>query len=266
MENSLTKDIFLSIITVNKNNGDGLKKTIESVINQTGKNFEYIIIDGASTDNSVNVIESYKDKIDYYTSEEDAGIYNAMNKGIKKANGKFCIFLNSGDYFSNNNILELLESNIEEGIELYYGNIKYENSGREYTFSYPLNILQFIEGSIAHGASFIKKDLFNTLGLYNEKNKIVSDWEFFINALLIHRIKHKHIPFVTTIYQDGGISTNKEFTKQKTKEREVVLASLLPQYIDLIKEYHKLKAFKNSWTKSFFYKLHNFLSPSRGKQ
>ena len=87
----------LSVITINFNNRDGLRKTIESVVNQTYNDFEYIIIDGGSTDGSVDVIKEYADRIDYWVSEPDKGIYNAMNKGIDVAKGEYCIFMNSGD-------------------------------------------------------------------------------------------------------------------------------------------------------------------------
>ena len=96
----------LSIITINLNNDTGLNKTIESVINQTLKNFEFIIIDGGSTDRSVELIKEYAGQINYYVSEPDKGIYNAMNKGIRQAQGEYCFFLNSGDYFVNESVLE----------------------------------------------------------------------------------------------------------------------------------------------------------------
>ncbi len=89
----------LSIITVNLNNKDGLQKTIDSVISQTFKDFEWIVIDGGSTDGSKELIEKYSDYISYWVSEPDKGIYNAMNKGIKVAKGDYLEFLNSGDIF-----------------------------------------------------------------------------------------------------------------------------------------------------------------------
>lgn len=98
--------IYYSIITVNKNNARGLEKTIKSVIDQTFNKYEFIIIDGNSDDNSVEIIKKYEDKISYWISENDSGKYNAMNKGIKVAEGDYCLFLNSGDYLYNNGILE----------------------------------------------------------------------------------------------------------------------------------------------------------------
>ena len=89
----------ITVITINYNNRDGLRKTIDSVVNQTHNDYEYIIIDGGSTDGSLDVIKLYSNRIDYWKSEPDRGIYNAMNKGIDVARGEYCIFLNSGDYF-----------------------------------------------------------------------------------------------------------------------------------------------------------------------
>ena len=100
-----------SIITINYNNKDGLEKTILSVINQTCQDFEYIIIDGGSTDGSVDVIKKYADRIDYWVSEPDKGIYNAMNKGIIKAKGEYLNFMNSGDCFYDNEVLSNVYQN-----------------------------------------------------------------------------------------------------------------------------------------------------------
>ena len=106
----------LSVITINFNNRDGLRKTIESVVKQTYKDFEYIIIDGGSTDGSVDVIKEYADKIDYWVSEPDKGIYNAMNKGIDVAKGEYCIFMNSGDVFFSNDVYNEVYEDLRGGI------------------------------------------------------------------------------------------------------------------------------------------------------
>ena len=116
----------LSIITVNKNNAEGLRKTIESVVCQTFKDFEYIVIDGASTDESVAVIETYLANVTYWVSKPDRGIYEAINKGIKVAVGEYCLFLNSGDYLSSDSILEKAFS---YGFfeDIVYGDVIFEN-------------------------------------------------------------------------------------------------------------------------------------------
>ena len=92
--------MFFSIITINRNNAKGLEDTIQSVLSQDRNLYEFIIIDGASSDNSLEVIKKYESQIHYYISEPDTGIYNAMNKGIDKAKGEYAIFMNSGDSFS----------------------------------------------------------------------------------------------------------------------------------------------------------------------
>ena len=95
----------ISIITINYNNASGLEKTIRSVVEQTYNEYEYIIIDGASLDKSKEVIQEYQRYIDFWCSEKDSGIYNAMNKGIQKASGEYLLFLNSGDVLHNSAVL-----------------------------------------------------------------------------------------------------------------------------------------------------------------
>ena len=113
--------LILSIITINLNNREGLRKTIESVVNQTFQDFEFIVIDGASTDGSVEVIQDYP-RINYWISEPDTGIYNAMNKGIAKATGEYCLFLNSGDtLFQINTLTGILQSNPKG--DIIFGNV-----------------------------------------------------------------------------------------------------------------------------------------------
>jgi len=113
----------LSIITVNLNNAEGLRKTIESVVTQTFTDFEYIIIDGGSTDGSVEIIKLYADKITYWVSEPDKGIYNGMNKGIMVAKGEYCQFLNSGDWLVNENVLK----EVFADVDIVYGDLKIPN-------------------------------------------------------------------------------------------------------------------------------------------
>ena len=146
----------LSIITINLNNKDGLRKTIESVISQTFEDFEYILIDGASTDGSVEVISQFETRLKYWISEPDNGIYHAMNKGIKKAKGDYCLFLNSGDYLDNSTILEcIFESNHKE--ELLYGNFMINGFNQTFTMPDYLSFNTFLDVSIGHHASFIKR-------------------------------------------------------------------------------------------------------------
>lgn len=112
----------LSIITVNFNDAGGLERTIKSVISQTFCDYEFIIIDGGSTDGSVEIIKVYSDRIDYWVSEMDRGIYHAMNKGVDQAHGDYCLFLNSGDSFYNDEVLEKL-SKFESNDDIIVGKV-----------------------------------------------------------------------------------------------------------------------------------------------
>src|SRR6476620_8472507 len=113
----------ISIITINYNDKEGLKKTIESVISQTFKDFEFLVIDGNSSDGGKDVLEQYKAHIDYCVSEPDTGVYNAMNKGIRAATGDFVLFLNSGDLLYKNDILGRVNASIDNEYGIYYGDV-----------------------------------------------------------------------------------------------------------------------------------------------
>ncbi len=151
----------LSIITINLNNKDGLKNTIESVISQDFKDFEFIVIDGLSTDNSLEIIHKYEKQISFWISEPDKGIYNAMNKGIQNANGEYLLMLNSGDILHNKNVLsQVIELGLDK--DIVYGN-KHElvDDKNSYYTEYP-NVLLFsffYKYSLGHQTSFIRKRL-----------------------------------------------------------------------------------------------------------
>lgn len=148
----------LSIITVNRNNTEGLRKTIESVVSQTYTDFEYIIIDGASTDGSVDIIKEYADRITYWVSEPDNGIYNAMNKGILKAKGEYLQFLNSGDWLTNNDVLKYVFDLRRDEDVLYGDEFLFYNINKIVRKAYPqkLTFYDLFVGSISHEGSFYK--------------------------------------------------------------------------------------------------------------
>ena len=218
----------LSVITINYNNCSGLKKTIESVVNQTSTQYEYIIIDGGSTDGSVDVIKEYADKIDYWVSEPDAGVYNAMNKGIRVATGDYVIFMNSGDYFYTNDIIaEFISANPSEdvlcgNIVQDSGNISPSPIEKDLTFYY------FYKCTLQHQACFIKTSVQKRYP-YNENLKIVSDWEFFLKILIINNGTYRKIDKVISYYDSNGISsTNNSLLME---ERIIILQSMFPNRI-----------------------------------
>lgn len=215
----------LSIITVNLNNRDGLKKTIDSVVSQIFRDFEWIVIDGDSTDGSKELIEQYADYFAYWVSEPDKGIYNAMNKGIKVAKGEYLQFLNSGDWLCDASVLERCFSH-SFSADIVYGDLFFCNSETQHRYNYPDNLtLHFLYNlSLGHCASFIKRDLI-TRNPYNEELKIVSDWEFFLKQAL-NNSTFEHINEAIACFDTNGISSDNN--QLVFAERKKVIQALIP--------------------------------------
>lgn len=197
----------LSIITVNLNNRGGLQKTIDSVVSQTFKDFEWIVIDGGSTDGSRELIEDYADHFAYWCSEQDKGIYNAMNKGIAHAIGEYCLFLNSGDCLTDSNVLINVGIYLQED-DIIYGDARISyTDGRFENRCYPdiisLGYL-FEGGKLCHQATFIKTALFSSKQ-YDDNYKIAADFLFFLEQAFSGK-KFKHVHIFVCDYSMGGIS------------------------------------------------------------
>lgn len=294
----------LTIITINYNNAEGLRKTLASVASQTYSHIEHVIVDGGSTDNSVEVIREYESTLASsphrliasrlkWLSEKDTGIYNAMNKGIEIALGcrivnedhtsspiannqspiaqtDYIQILNSGDILAAPDVTERMMAALEaqqakgkslkaKGVEnsevdiqaftpytlhptptdasspiqnlpaIFYGNMTKVNSagqvvGKSGYTEYSLR--QFYSSTLNHDCAYIRKDLFEEYGLYDENLKIVSDWKWYLQAIGLGRVKPEYVDIDVTIFDDGGISeTNLAL---RNKERRQVLEELLP--------------------------------------
>jgi len=224
---------LISIITVNLNDVEGLKRTMTSVFEQTWQEFEYIVIDGDSTDGSKEYIESHKDKIDYWVSEQDSGIYNAMNKGIKAATGEYLLFLNSGDHFYNELVLEQNYTCIKD-YDLVYFNINVIEDKNEYIRYFPEHLVfsYFIKFTLPHQATFIKSSLFEKVGYYDESLKIVSDWKFFVESICIFNASYFKIEKVLSTHYLNGISTNPENWHIVLEERKKILEAGFNAFIE----------------------------------
>lgn len=231
----------LSIITVNLNNANGLRKTIQSVINQTSDNFEYLVIDGGSNDGSVDVIKQYADRIAYWVSEKDKGIYNAMNKGIRHATGDYCQFINSGDYLVNETVIERMIAALPDCSILYGNMLKLLPNRKIYRdrgpAGRPVTFLTFYRGTLNHSPAYIKRSLFKKFGYYDESLKIVSDWKFYLIAVGLNNEPVAYRDVDVTIFDMNGISNINN--KIEKFERRKVLESLIPTNI--------LKDYDNNW-------------------
>lgn len=216
--------MILSIITINYNNAEGLRNTIESVLKQSFKDFEYIIVDGASTDKSLDIIKSF-DQIKFkWISEKDKGIYDAMNKGVTFAKGKYLLFLNSGDiFFDNNSVLALINSLNDE--DLVYGNMIdcFENPPKPYKYPDKLSLDYMICNGLPHQATAIKKELFKKVGLYNDNYDVISDWAFFMLAIFRYKASYKYIDLTICSFEGGGLSSSKSTIPTIIKEQRAFI-------------------------------------------
>lgn len=231
--------MILSIITVNRNNAAGLEKTMRSVLDQTETGFEYVVVDGASTDGSVDVIKQFANGFGgriKWVSEPDGGIYNAMNKGIGMAAGKYVQFLNSGDSLVSIGVIEKIFKELKKGGEpsILYGNMLKDMADgifvRDKCFvGQEITLLGFYVGTLNHSPAFIRRDLFGKYGLYDETLKIVSDWKWYLKAIIFGEEKPVYTDFDVTLFDMTGISeTNKELNKS---ERRQVLTEMVPKTI-----------------------------------
>ena len=201
----------LTIITINLNNKEGLYKTIKSVATQKSPphNFEYIIIDGGSTDGSIDVINEYADYIDYWVNEPDKGIYNAMNKGVQKAHGVFCLFLNSGDSLYSPNVIREIAKVLNNELDILSGCAYVVKNNQKVKADAPgcLSLPLFFNSGLCHQSTFIKTSLLKKRP-YDEQMKISSDWKFFVECYVYEKVRYAKIDMVVALYDGNGISSN----------------------------------------------------------
>ena len=300
----------LTIITINYNNAEGLRKTLASVASQTYADIEHVIIDGGSTDGSVEIIREYARANDahagsltnnchqiHWLSEPDNGIYHAMNKGIRMATGEYIEILNSGDILAADDVTERMMAAMEEKVKqqntnnhsvmeqhtitvnentasrlsplasspianspaIFYGNmikewpdgrrVKDTCGGGDYT---PESFYYFYRGTLNHDCAYIRKDLFEKYGLYNEQMKICSDWEWYVRAIVLGGEKTVYTNIDVTVFDMTGVSESDGKNKDIIlKERREYLESILPAAVlrdyDMlslpIEQYRRLKKY-----------------------
>jgi len=248
----------LSIVTINYNNAEGLRKTLASAASQTYHDIEHIIIDGGSTDASVGVIKEYVSKVEsreprvksvLWSSEKDKGIYNAMNKGLRKATGDYIQILNSGDVLAAPDVTERMmdalrlkieDCRLKNGVPILYGNmlksydmktiINRDTCGDGmYT---PESFLYFYNGTLNHDCAYIRRDLFEKYGLYNEQMKICSDWEWYVRAIVLGGEKPIYTNIDVTIFDMNGVSESRGKNADVIKkERREYMEKILPPTI-----------------------------------
>lgn len=275
----------LSIVTINYNNAEGLQKTLVSISAQTYRDIEHIIVDAASTDGSVAIIREYAEKVDYpvsWISEKDKGIYAGMNKGIEivlgrrvvnalnrselvedknigiqRATGDYIQILNSGDVLAAPDVTERMVASLPIGVSILYGNMLKSYDGKTILNKDTCggagatdSFLYFYKGTLNHDCAYIRRDLFDKYGLYNEEMKICSDWEWYVKAIALGVEKAVYTNIDVTIFDMNGVSEshgkNAGLIKKERREylEKILPASVLKDYDDYafpIEQYKRLR-------------------------
>lgn len=246
----------VSIITINYNNAVGLEKTLSSVTDQNFSDFEYIVIDGGSIDSSVDIINKYSEKIDYWISEPDTGVYNAMNKGIRQAKGEYLLFINSGDTLYKNDVLsKVFEYKPQH--DLVYGDLHrtFPNGDTDIVIMPEyVGINQMMQATLTHPTTFIKRELFDKYGLYREDLKIVSDWAFFLKIIVFANTSRIHLPMVIASFDMDGLSSRNNILV--LEERQKVVNECFSY--ELYEMYSMYGSYKKFYNIEFFKFLRSF--------
>jgi len=210
-----------SIITVSLNDRENLLRTLASLDAQDFKDFEHIVIDGASTDGTLAILDERKNQHPHFSflSEKDSGIYNAMNKGIRRSQGEYLYFLNAGDLLSGPAALRSVHEAIK-GEDFIYTDIYLATDAGYVHRKYPnkLNVKFWLTQHLCHQATFFKKALFDRLGLYDESFKIAADHEFFLRAQRKGNASMRHVPFPVAVYRMDGVSSRKDIHREIVAE------------------------------------------------
>ena len=202
---SVANPLLITVVTVVYNCVNSLEETLLSIIGQTYENIEYIVIDGDSTDGTVDIIKKYNDKIKYWISEPDEGIYDAMNKALRVATGDFLIFMNAGDRFYSDQILDEFLRYLPDKEKVYYGNANYINSisGEEYSRGGRFTKYRLSKTNICHQTIFYSRKAYQS-NAYNLKYPIFSDWVY--NIRLFKQYNYTYLDQTIANYDTHGIS------------------------------------------------------------
>ena len=248
----------VSIITVVRNNVATINDAINSVIGQTYKNIEYIVVDGASTDGTVSVVQSYTNKIDKFITEKDHGLYDAMNKGITLATGDIIGILNSDDMYFDKNVIERIVNTFrEKKTDSVFGDLHYVDKNNTDKVMRYWKTSNFKPGSFAkgwhppHPSFFVKKEVYEKYGLYDLELSISADFDLMLRLLEKHQISSVHLPKILVKMRTGGQSNNslkniitsnksilRSFSKNKIRVNKwlYLFNRLMPKLIQIIKK------------------------------
>ncbi|WP_144250834.1 glycosyltransferase family 2 protein [Mucilaginibacter corticis] len=251
--------MHISIVTVCLDN-PFLERTIASVIDQSYPNYTHLIIDGGSKNPvTLDTIGKYRntEKISIL-AEKDDGIYDAMNKGIQRSNGDYLIFLNAGDAFYSGESLQWFVNNYDNH-DIVYGDLEFVNPESNFKVSFPdkLSFSFFMKSSLPHPACFINRTVFEKAGMYDTSMRVAADWAFFLKAIALHQASYKHIAFVISVFDHGGVSSQPQNQPLIEGEKNAFLKRYFPLFTDDYATYEKAEQKLNNFRNS---RLRKYLS------
>lgn len=213
----------ISVITVCYNEAANIKATLDSIVNQTFRDFELIVVDGGSTDGTKEIIQQYANRITWWCSEADRGIYNAMNKGVTHASGEYVIFMNGGDRFHN---IKVMENVFSENVtaDIIEGHTIGSN-GERIDLEYDDLGKKLLADGICHQSTFIRRQLLINHP-YSEQYKLAADWRFWIQTLLCEGRTHQYVDIIVAIFDLNGLTFSN--LDRIMEERKVILQEVLP--------------------------------------
>lgn len=222
----------IGIVTINYNNAAGLERTLESVMQQSFRDVDYVLIDGGSNDGSMESIEKHKGMLSYYCSEKDKGIYDAQNKGILRSNGEYLLFLNSGDTLAETDFLETASLFLEQHPNhafVYCNTLVQNKDGSVSTIIQPeqLDLFFFYTKTLNHQSCLIRRDLFTEYGLYDLRYRICADFDFILHVFTANKALFKHLNVVAAVYDNSGFSADTANYPLVKRERQQILSAYI---------------------------------------
>jgi glycosyltransferase involved in cell wall biosynthesis len=222
----------LAIVTICFNDRSGLERTLDSVAAQTTDQVEHIVVDGGSTDGSVEVIKAHGSRLTRWVSEPDRGIYDAQNKGWRMASAPWVLFLNAGDTLHGNDVLECVLPELQEDVDIVYGDLQVnDEQGGWRVKAYPARITSawLMKESLPHPAQFTRRTVLERLNGFDDNYRIVADYDLFARAFWKLGIRMRKLPLVVSDFTLGGLSSDVATTDQLLRERTEVQRRQAPR-------------------------------------